>query len=482
MEFSAAGSKRHTRPRASAKKSTGFVTILDPSSFPSMARPSSTEPRTAPRQPAPGSSLLSRLRRGAARAGANLGDRAQEAFRQGGAAAARSVSSAARTVSSAADSVRVAARSMTVAATAATAAATTSSDLAAAAIALPQATDPAWLLALDAIPDLAIAAARRIHALLFSTSRRRLLTAGIFAAVAAAAGGSSYLASRLAFPMPAAGLLPDEGTAQALLMSLIEPESAQAASDLKPGSLPPLPVMLQTRNYTVRSGDSIAGVAKRFGIRQDTIISLNGLSTSKSFRSGVTLRIPNMDGVTHRVRSGESLLLIARRYGVDMTRLADANNLETASLRSGQNLFIPGAKLSSSSLRNFYGETMVWPLRGLISSPFGYRSNPFSGARTFHSAIDIVVRRGTPVKAAMDGKVADAGYNSVFGKYVIMTHSGGYQTLYAHLDEIQVRNGQRLDQSALIGRSGNTGQSTGPHLHFSLFRNGKAMDPRSMLK
>ena len=473
-----------------------FVTILDPSAFPSMARNLPGGDRAASR-PAPratritrasrnagarasalraaapgGPGILTRLSRSAAGAGATLGDHARDALRQGRLAALKGVSAAAGTL-------RAASASATASATA-----TATAAAASAAIALPAA-EPAWLLALDALPDLALSTARRLASLCLSTPRRRIGTAASFLAAAALGAaltlGAGYLADRFAFPLPAAGLLPDEGSAQELLMAVISPESGQDAAG-KPGSLPPLPVMLQTRTYTVRSGDSIASVAKRFGVRQDTIISLNGLSTSKSFRSGVTLRIPNMDGVTHRVRKGESLLLIARRYGTDMTRLADANDLESASLRVGQNLFIPGARLSSSTLKNFYGETMVWPLRGIISSPFGYRSNPFSGARTFHAAIDVVARRGTPVKAAMDGKVADSGYNSVFGKYVIMSHSGGYQTLYAHLDEILVRSGQRIDQSATIGKSGNTGQSTGPHLHFSLFKNGKAIDPRSLLK
>jgi murein DD-endopeptidase MepM/ murein hydrolase activator NlpD len=133
-------------------------------------------------------------------------------------------------------------------------------------------------------------------------------------------------------------------------------------------------------------------------------------------------------------------------------------------------------------MQNFYGVSFVWPVRGPISSPFGYRSNPFTGLRTYHSALDIAVPLGTKVKATRAGTVADTGYNSVFGNYIILKHSSGYQSLYGHLSAIGVREGQSVDQGAVIGNSGNTGESTGPHLHFSIFQNGKALDPRRFVK
>jgi len=114
-----------------------------------------------------------------------------------------------------------------------------------------------------------------------------------------------------------------------------------------------------------------------------------------------------MNGVYHTVKKNESLSYISRAYGVDMTRIADANNISSATIRIGERLFIPNAKLNASVLRNFYGETFIWPVRGQISSPFGYRTNPFSGQRTFHAAIDIVVNRGTAVKATRENSQAN---------------------------------------------------------------------------
>lgn len=455
------------RMKGRAGGKSAFVTILDAGSFPRRPAPAPGLEKPGPARraelrdrPRPVAGLKSMFRRGAVRTGSELGEKAQVAARLASGTISAVPGKLLRMSVSVRDSFKP-------------------GD---AALAVENFfTEPEWLSALDGLPGRLESAARTAWRF-FASSPRRIAAASLTAlTIVALAAVVSQLSSSLAFPMPSGGILPDEGSAQDMLMAVIAPQ-AEAGNDILPSSLPPLPVMLQLRSYTVSSRDSLASVAKRFGIRQDTVISLNGLKSSQSFRSGVTLRIPNMDGVSHTVRSGDSLKGLAKRYGVEVTKIADANNLDTASLKVGQNLFIPGAKLSSSTISNFYGARVIWPLRGRISSPFGYRSNPFSGARTFHSAVDIVARRGTPVKAAMDGRVADAGYNSVFGKYVILSHSDGYQTLYAHLDEIYVRAGQNVNQSVSLGKSGNTGQSTGPHLHFSLFRNGKALDPMKYMK
>jgi murein DD-endopeptidase MepM/ murein hydrolase activator NlpD len=117
-----------------------------------------------------------------------------------------------------------------------------------------------------------------------------------------------------------------------------------------------------------------------------------------------------------------------------------------------------------------------------LSSPFGYRPDPFTGVRRFHAGIDIAVDAGTTVRAAMDGKVADVGYNGNFGNYVILSHADGYQTLYGHLTKATVTVGTMLSQGSALGFSGNTGYSTGPHLHFGLFHRSLALNPLKYLK
>ena len=303
----------------------------------------------------------------------------------------------------------------------------------------------------------------------------------LISSIALTAGAAAVI-SAAQFPLRASSLiLPDEESAQALLMAYIAPEGLEK-ENLPSGSLPPIPLAVKLGSYTVRSGDTIEKIAKRFGLRQDTIISVNNLQSASSLRSGLGLRIPNMDGVSHRVRRGESLSSLSKTYAIDMTRIVDANDLASSTIAVGQSLFIPNARLSSASLKQFYGMQFQWPVRGRISSPFGFRSNPFTGLRTFHSAVDIVVNIGSSVTATSDGRVADTGYNSVFGNYIILKHDSGYQSLYAHLSKITVKEGSYISKGSVIGLSGNTGQSTGPHLHFSLFKNGQALDPLKYLK
>jgi murein DD-endopeptidase MepM/ murein hydrolase activator NlpD len=159
----------------------------------------------------------------------------------------------------------------------------------------------------------------------------------------------------------------------------------------------------------------------------------------------------------------------------------DANDLGSSRLLSGQSLFIPGARLPEATLKQALGQKVAWPLRGPLSSYFGYRPDPFTGIRRFHAGIDIVANSGSPVRAAMDGRVADVGYNGNYGNYIILSHADGYQTLYGHLSQAIAAVGSKVEQGAVIGLSGNTGYSTGPHLHFGLFRRSLPLNPLKFL-
>ncbi len=342
--------------------------------------------------------------------------------------------------------------------------------------------EPGWLLFIDSVPSRAAALTGKLVGLAKKSPLRLLALLAAPVAFVFAVSAAISLASQPRFPLTGDILLPDETTAQELLLAYVSPELAQSPDDVDSPELPALPVSLETRTYVIRKGDSIATVARKFHLRQDTIISINNIRNASGFKVGLELKIPNMDGITHRVGRGDSLPALAKKYGVDMTKLADTNDLSNASLRAGSDLFIPGAKLAPSALQGFYAVKMIWPARGPISSPFGYRSNPFTGVRTFHAGMDIVVNTGTPVKTIMDGSVSDTGYNGVFGNYIIVTHGEGYQTLYGHLSAVGVKKGQSISQGAVIGRSGNTGYSTGPHLHLGLFKKGTAINPAKLLK
>jgi murein DD-endopeptidase MepM/ murein hydrolase activator NlpD len=122
-----------------------------------------------------------------------------------------------------------------------------------------------------------------------------------------------------------------------------------------------------------------------------------------------------------------------------------------------------------------------WPVTGTITSPFGWRSNPFGGAPEFHQGLDIAAPTGTTVTAAAGGTVIMAQWYGGYGNYILIDHGGGYSTGYGHLSAIYVSNGQAIARGQAIGAVGSTGESTGPHLHFEVRINGKPVDPAPRL-
>lgn len=124
---------------------------------------------------------------------------------------------------------------------------------------------------------------------------------------------------------------------------------------------------------------------------------------------------------------------------------------------------------------------LIWPLSGTLSSGFGSRSSPGGIGSTNHEGIDIAVPEGTPIRAAKGGTVIMASYNGGYGNYTCIDHGGGLSTCYAHQSSFAVSSGQSVSQGQVIGYSGNTGSSTGPHLHFEVRINGVAQDPMGYL-
>lgn len=237
------------------------------------------------------------------------------------------------------------------------------------------------------------------------------------------------------------------------------------------------------KDYTVKKGDTVSGIASGAGLRNfGTLLSVNNIDNARRISVGQVLRIPSADGLLYTVKKGETLAGIAAAHNVSVTALLDANDLTNETLSVGQKLFIPGAALSSFELRKALGELFIYPIHGRLTSPFGYRSDPFTGARSFHSGVDLAAPTGTSVKATLDGRIAETGFNRIYGNYVIITHDRGYQSLYGHLSAIYVKRGQYVTQGAVVGAVGNTGYSTGSHLHLSIYKNGSLINPFSVLK
>jgi len=234
--------------------------------------------------------------------------------------------------------------------------------------------------------------------------------------------------------------------------------------------------------YTVKNGDSVSAIAQARSLSLDTIIALNRIGNVKKLTVGTVIRIPNMDGIPYTVRKGDSLSRISADSGIPMDAILDANDLDSDKLSVGATLFLPGARMRTDELKKALGELFIHPLRGRLTSGYGWRNDPFTGVRRFHAAVDWAAPVSTPVKASLDGRVSTRGFSGVYGNYIVLSHDGGYQTLYAHLNSFSVAKGERVNQGGRIGTVGSTGYSTGPHLHFAVFKNGRALNPLEFLQ
>ncbi len=280
-----------------------------------------------------------------------------------------------------------------------------------------------------------------------------------------------------------AGLPRDESAEQLL--------SAFVRSDLgmpeRGGGIGPpagtLPAGIKPFNYTVKKGDTISEIAASFGLRIDTLISYNRIEEVRAVRAGATLLVPAfdsgepVDGVLYNVRRGDSLSAIAARFGVELNPILDANELASEIIRPGEVLFVPGARMETIALRRALGTLFIKPVVGRLTSTFGMRIDPFTNTNRMHYGVDWANVEGTPVRASNGGVVSMVGESRTLGKYILIDHVDQYQTLYAHLSAWSVREGVRVEQGATIGRVGNTGKSTGPHLHFAIYKNYEPVDP-----
>ena len=242
------------------------------------------------------------------------------------------------------------------------------------------------------------------------------------------------------------------------------------------------PQMLVFSSYTFERGDMIGPLAQSAGLYEDTLISANNIRNTRLMQIGQVIRIPNQDGIFYTTRADDTLESIAERHGTTICHIKIVNELFSDTVAYNTSLFIPGARMNWVERQEINGDLFIWPVRGRITSGFGFRRCPFTGVRQFHTGIDIGAPTGTPVRAAMAGRVARVGYDRVFGNTVVINHHSGYRTLYAHLSVVRVRPGANVQTGERIGDVGSTGLSTGPHLHFTVYRHGATVNPRALMR
>ncbi len=243
---------------------------------------------------------------------------------------------------------------------------------------------------------------------------------------------------------------------------------------------------LEIAEHTIRQKENFWKVAREYHVDIDTIVGANQDLKKLQAALGQKIRIPNQRGVLHRIDGEDSIRTLSSLYAVSAAAIMTVNNLkEKHILPPGVELFIPGAKpvrLTGEmsvryGLRGIFGS----PLPGRITSTMGMRKHPVGGFRGRHTGVDLAAAEGTRIAAAAAGVVTDAGEGEYIGKFVILSHKDSYTTIYGHCIQTLVRKGQQIKKGQVIARVGNTGRTTGPHLHFEIRKNGIPQDPLSYL-
>lgn len=241
------------------------------------------------------------------------------------------------------------------------------------------------------------------------------------------------------------------------------------------------PPGFQLFSYTLPEDASLFSIASKINLPYETIATLNRIEHSATIPSGRRLLIPNTPGlfVSKTEQNGLEKLItnrLHREKGVEITIGVEMGT------QTREYIFYPGKRFSKGEMAYFLNVFFLFPIKGgRITSPFGNRISPFSAIATFHSGIDIAAPLNTEVTASRDGVVTERGFDLIFGKYIIISHKANYQTMYAHLDKITVMLHQQVNSGMVIGTVGNTGLSTGPHLHFEIRLEERPIDPIPLL-
>ena len=246
-------------------------------------------------------------------------------------------------------------------------------------------------------------------------------------------------------------------------------------------------------NYTVVEGDTLESIAAQYGLKKETIQWENNLKDKEEPDVGDTLRILPVDGIRHRVTKGETVASIGKIYGLEDAAVQaivdypfnDFVNDETFELAVGQYLMIPGgvkkqptmpqatfARVQTPDAGTVSATgSFIWPASGVISQGYSF----------YHKAIDIA--GSGPILAADSGVVTASGWdNTGYGNRVIVDHGNGSRTLYAHMRELSVTEGQSVNRGDVLGIMGTTGRSTGVHLHFEVRQDSVLLNPMDYLQ
>jgi murein DD-endopeptidase MepM/ murein hydrolase activator NlpD len=237
--------------------------------------------------------------------------------------------------------------------------------------------------------------------------------------------------------------------------------------------------------YISKAEETVESIAAKYGVTVTTVTLSNNINKDTLLTDGQKLIFPSINGIVYKIKDGENLWDLASAYKINLDDLIAINDFDSPDkLKVGQQIILPSveslnvekkilAKATSSSTSVSRGG---WPASGKITSKFG----PRWGRE--HKGIDIAVSTGTSVKASMPGKVTFSGWEGGYGYLVKISHGNGLETYYGHNSKLIAKVGQTVDKGTVIAKSGSTGNSTGPHVHFEVRKNGDPVNPYQYLK
>ncbi len=237
-------------------------------------------------------------------------------------------------------------------------------------------------------------------------------------------------------------------------------------------------------SYRIKKDDTFWTILARSSQDIDTLLSVNKFSTPRDIVPGRKIFIPNMRGVVMKGDASGEITEMLRKNQIRPEYVHRANRCSDF---SKEYIFVPGGKISNLERSLFLGTGFLYPLppkRGpRLTSSFGMRRSPFNHRYVeFHSGVDVACPRGSEILAARDGKVVFTGYQGGYGNLVVLEHECGYRSYYGHLSRPLVKPGETVKRGAAIALSGNTGRTTGPHLHFEVRRGRMPVHPGILLK
>lgn len=275
-----------------------------------------------------------------------------------------------------------------------------------------------------------------------------------------------------------------------------------------------------TQNYyVIKKGDTLLKISKATGQDMNVLVENNPKLANGKMKVGDRIKVLSKNGIYYTVKRGDSIDKIAKRYKVTKEELQVANAVEGNKIRAGEELFIPDPDFAyiekerkikeakakrakelklarkkqkeqekrvakvideeRDKIKGNFGTPMEW--HG-VSSYFGTRYHPIYRKYIFHKGIDMKARTGESVYAASEGEVIFAGWMGGYGKLIIIKHDDGVTTRYGHLNSIDVSEGQNVSRGSFIGTTGATGNVTGPHLHFEVRKNGTPVNPLKFIR